>query len=318
MFTAILFAALASSPVVVDQAHLLNDEQTLAVQKEFSEIQKDDHVTMGLFTLPTSTDIKSQAYQAINQFDLGPNSVVMLVSMQPRKIYIQPGTQLASRFSSSTVDSLVKSSMVPAMGSGRYGDGIIRGVKAVRSTLEDSWHLGWWLFGLLIVGLLGYLFWRRTEVIVVRTRFINMHQTGSYSASGARPVSRYTRRESSGGTTVINNNTGDGFIEGMLIGDMLNNRGSQSVPAVQPSAPSPSYQDGGSLGGGGASFDDAPDTSGGGSDFGDTSGGGSSFSDDSGSGSDVGDSSSGGSDFGGGSDSGGSFDGGSSGGGSDF
>lgn len=121
---------------IVDQAGLLTSDQYQKLSTRFESVRKETGVTFGLLTVTDlPEDPKSVAVQTLNEWNMTPDSVLVLVSMNPRKIYLQPGTNLAETFSESTSVRLIVKNMLPNMRLGQYGLGILNGFEAIDSTL---------------------------------------------------------------------------------------------------------------------------------------------------------------------------------------
>lgn len=129
-------AVLSQTPVVQDGANVLDTAQ---VSQRLAEVQSATGVTMGVLTLPASgSDLKPTALQFINQRGLGQNSVVIVLSLSPKKVFVQPGSTLAGTFTTGLTTSLVRTSMVPSLRQGDYLGGILSGISAIQENLPTA------------------------------------------------------------------------------------------------------------------------------------------------------------------------------------
>jgi len=121
---------------IYDEAGLLSEGSNQDLQKLFDRVRTEQGVNLGLLTLKNLDDEpKAVAVRAINYWNLSPDSVLILVSLNPKKIYLQPGNNLQYRFTEAVSVGIIRDHMTPAMKAGRFSAGIINGFQAVSSVL---------------------------------------------------------------------------------------------------------------------------------------------------------------------------------------
>jgi uncharacterized membrane protein YgcG len=144
--------------LVLDEAELLSREEAAELRERMRRTEDERGVRLAVVTL-RNTDgesPKSIAVRALNQWQVGRRSVLLLVSMQPRELYIQPGTELASRFDDEWSSDTCRTVIAPRMRENRRGAALLAGLDAIASRLVPSraW-MGWPAGG---AGLLALIF----------------------------------------------------------------------------------------------------------------------------------------------------------------
>jgi uncharacterized membrane protein YgcG len=165
---------------IVDTAGLLSGEEVGELGAIFERIARERGVRLVLLAIPTlgGEEPKSIAVRALNDWQVGRRSILLLVSREPRRLYLQPGTELASRFDESVASALCRDVIAPRLRSGPAGPALRAGFEAVEARLISAppaprsgrpaathWVvLG--ALGLPIAGLFGGVFWySRTKCI---------------------------------------------------------------------------------------------------------------------------------------------------------
>lgn len=146
MFSAMLVATLLSVTIppddgthISDQAEMLTGAQMEAVSALFDEVRTEQGVKMGLITFKYLDDSpKSVSVRALNYWNMSPDSVMMLVSFNPRKVFIQPGSNLEYKFDEATSVELIRDNIVPSLRDGKYGAGILHGFRAIRAKISGG------------------------------------------------------------------------------------------------------------------------------------------------------------------------------------
>jgi uncharacterized membrane protein YgcG len=148
---ALLFAAspiFAQAPVppapagsfVSDAAALLTASERAAIEEIAARSEREDGVRLAVLTLQASKgeEPKSIAVRTLNAWNVGRRSVLLLVVMDPRKLYVQPGTDLAPLFDETTASSICSSVVAPKMRSGDRAGAIRAGLEAIRARVKTS------------------------------------------------------------------------------------------------------------------------------------------------------------------------------------
>lgn len=315
----VLSVVLPAAPAnrIHDEAGLLTGDGLARVEHGLQSVRSRANVTLGVITLSNlDEDPQAVAIRAISQWNLGARSAVLLVSMNPKKIFIQPGQALAANFPRSVCENIAKNVIAPRLRSGDFTGGVISGLEAITTraeirsavhtpvtlavnpeTYDSKLSTGQAVFIFLAVA--AFLTFvlvvirramreakadREREADARRELAASRRKTAAYSPPPGYATNRPAVSAPAPAQTVVVQNQNNDLLTGVLIGEAISRP--YAAPAPRYSPPAPSYS--------------PPEPSGGGSDWGSSSssGGGSDFS----------------SDFGGGS----SFDSGSSGGGSDW
>lgn len=147
---------------LADGAGLLAAEEAAAIRSSISTTREVTGVTVAVLTLQASggVDPKTISVNTLNDWNPGTKSVILLVCMSPRKIYVQPGIDLVSTLNESAATSIARDVMAPDMKAGRPFRAIQAGIDAVRlrilppeapasqaqpvqaQTSADSWSTG--------------------------------------------------------------------------------------------------------------------------------------------------------------------------------
>lgn len=120
---------------IYDEAGLLSGS-TRELEQLFSDVEARQGVRLGLLTLNNlDDDPKAVAVRTLNFWEMSPDSVLLLISLNPRKIYLQPGSNLQYRFDERTSMGIIRDQIVPALKAGRARAGIMNGFHAISGTL---------------------------------------------------------------------------------------------------------------------------------------------------------------------------------------
>jgi len=134
------FAAGQDRPLgnwVVDNAKILQPDQLSSVQSYSQTMERETGIRLGLVTFAsTSADPKQLAVDTINGWQMGPKSVLVLISLNPRKVYIQPGNALVNSLNTDVCTGICKNTMVPYLKNGDWYNGILAGFRDIRSKAQ--------------------------------------------------------------------------------------------------------------------------------------------------------------------------------------
>jgi uncharacterized membrane protein YgcG len=117
---------------VVDNANLLQPAQLEQVKAASQAAERDLGARLGVLLTSGTPDPKALAVQTINDWQMGPKSALILVSLNPRKVYIQPGNAYASALDASTCTNIVQNTIAPRFKAGDWTGGLLAGLDAVR------------------------------------------------------------------------------------------------------------------------------------------------------------------------------------------
>lgn len=289
----------ANDTRIVDQAELLTPSQTTELAALFSDVQTKQHVNLGLLTLRELDDApKAVAVRTLNFWQMSPDSVLVLISLNPRKIFLQPGSNLQYLFTEAASVAVIRDHLIPGLKSGRYGAGILNGFHAISHTLpgptvapapntaalspvvtttgavatttepeKNTDKTAMFLIIFVLSGgliALGFTWWARRRRAMAPIENPYAGSTGFVSGGGgiaAPPV-------------IVNNNGGggNGFLEGLILGDMLSNHNTETVVEHHHDSPPPPVEEE-SRPSYSSSDDSSSSFGGGGSDWGSSGGG---------------------------------------------
>jgi uncharacterized protein len=122
---------------VADEAKLISPEERQRLEAFSEDVYARHAVRLAVLTL---ADAKGEAPKAIavrtlNSWDPGPRSVLLLVVMNPRKLYVQPGTDLAPKLGEAECSSICAGQMAPHLKAQRYAAGLTAGLEAIRDAI---------------------------------------------------------------------------------------------------------------------------------------------------------------------------------------
>lgn len=293
---------------IVDQASLLSQSQAQELASLFQDAQSNQGVRLGLLTVTDlDDDPKAVAVRAINFWQMTPDSVLLLISTNPRKVYLQPGSNLQYRFTESTSVGVIRDHIIPALKSGRYGAGILNGFSAItqllpgkatstpntpsrpepttaptasepeKSLLELAREHEFLAFLFISGSILGIALLIRTirrrkqeqETASEPRRPLGERALGAFVETVPQSTSVPTQ------STTIVNSSNDNFTTGLLVGTMLNNqpRSSYTPPPESPPRHSHRHSSSNSDSSSSSSWDSSSSSGGGGSDWGSSGGG---------------------------------------------
>lgn len=191
---------------LADGAGLLAAEEAAAIRSSISTTREVTGVTVAVLTLQASggVDPKTISVNTLNDWNPGTKSVILLVCMSPRKIYVQPGIDLVSTFNESAATSIARDVMAPDMKAGRPFRAIQAGIDAVRlrilppeapasqtqpvqaQTSADSWSTG------VILGIVAAVMMAVLVVMLAATaaKTEKPHYESSYVATKTSEPSR--------------------------------------------------------------------------------------------------------------------------------
>lgn len=127
----------APAGVVADGAHLFSATDLARVEALGAQALRERGVSLRVLTLADAKgeDPKSIAVRALNQWRVGQQSVLLLVVMNPRALYIQPGSALAPAFDAGTCTRICETAVAPQMRLKAYGLAALGGLGAIRDQI---------------------------------------------------------------------------------------------------------------------------------------------------------------------------------------
>ena len=262
---------------ISDQAGLLTPAETGNLEALFKDVEGSQGVHLGLLTVTDlDDDPKAVSVRTLNFWQMTPDSVLLLVSMNPRKVFLQPGTNLQYRLTESVSVGIIRDAIVPTLRSGRRGAAILNGFHAISRALPgpqvapapntpnrerpvptqatENTDKDWsWLLIIPALVLLGFLIRnlvarRRKAQDEARDaeRAFRYQQKALRSDGGPAPSQGGPRASTvltnvapTGSTTVINNSSGGStdLLTGVLIGNAISNNNSHAERVVERVVP---------------------------------------------------------------------------------
>lgn len=136
----VLADALPPAPqqYVTDEAGVITPTLVAQLNQRLSAFEKQTSnqvVAVVLQKLPEGYSIDQYAQQLYSAWHIGQkktsNGVLMLISVQERKGWIQTGYGLEGAMPDALCSRIVRETMAPALGTGNYGAGLAAGISAV-------------------------------------------------------------------------------------------------------------------------------------------------------------------------------------------
>jgi uncharacterized membrane protein YgcG len=123
--------------VVADGASLFSADERAKIEAFGADVLKKESISLRVLTLASSggEDPKAIAVQALNTWRVGPDSVLLLIVMNPRALYLQPGKALASSFPAQASSAICSETVAPQMRLKAYGAAALAGLGAIRDRL---------------------------------------------------------------------------------------------------------------------------------------------------------------------------------------
>jgi len=146
---AILIAAVLSlTPIIPEQsppgriydgAHLLNPTALSDVANEVTELEKTG-TQAAVVTLADSDGhgAREVAHFVQNTWNLPPTSVVMVVTLKPKFVWLQPGDAFSDSLSASDSERIAREEIAPRFRQAAFGSGIVAGLKEVNGLIHHS------------------------------------------------------------------------------------------------------------------------------------------------------------------------------------
>src|SRR5262249_19204804 len=125
---------------IVDSAGLLSTEEVGELRAVSERVARERGVRLVLLTIPSLGAEGPQpiAGRALYDWQAGRRSVLLLVSREPRKLYLQPGIELANSFDEPAASALCRDVIAPRLRSGPAGPALRAGFDAVEARLISA------------------------------------------------------------------------------------------------------------------------------------------------------------------------------------
>lgn len=122
---------------LADNANMLGEQEQSQIRAAIDRAYQATGGRVCVRTISSSNgdDVKHIAVQTLNQWNPGPRSVMILVCLEPRMIYLQPGTELKYVFDSDAATGICHNTIAPHFKAGNHAAGLLAGIQAVESRL---------------------------------------------------------------------------------------------------------------------------------------------------------------------------------------
>lgn len=123
-----------------DGAGLLTPEELTALTTRKEQLEQQTGVRLVVLTLASAEgeSPKEIAVRTLNAWNAGRGSVLLLVLMSPRELYIQPGTDLATVLDSETASAICSDVVAPRMRGGDRAVALREGLEAIAARLAQG------------------------------------------------------------------------------------------------------------------------------------------------------------------------------------
>ena len=123
---------------VDDRANVLSQEERTSLEGDIGTIRASG-IQAGILILPQNSEpTKDTALRFLKSCGFGNDSFVIVVTLNPRQIYIQPGPGFYSVLNRSYCDTLSSQTLAPKFASGNFFDGLATGLKAIESRIYQA------------------------------------------------------------------------------------------------------------------------------------------------------------------------------------
>lgn len=199
---------------IYDGAHLLNPAETAQVAEEIAaEANAGVEAAVVTFADTDGNGPRPIAHEIQTTWNLSPKSVVYLITLKPKFIWIQPGEAFSDTINSSDSERIARTEIAPRFRQAAFGAGILAGMREVRSIVtrtsptpvesvpvsssaptvapvpeEHASHTGLWIL-LGIFGLMGGYYFIKSIAAYRRRRMLEMYPEGE-SVQTIPPISR--------------------------------------------------------------------------------------------------------------------------------
>jgi uncharacterized membrane protein YgcG len=120
-----------------DDAGLLKPAELNELTLVREQLEKKSGTRLVVVTLADASgqSAKSIAVDTLNRWNAGRKSALLLVTLSPRELYIQPGTELAAVLDSETSSSICSGVIAPKLRSGERAAALRAGLEAIASRI---------------------------------------------------------------------------------------------------------------------------------------------------------------------------------------
>ena len=125
---------------VADGARILEASDRAAVADAIDGVASSTGARVAVLTLSDAAgeEPKTIAVRTVNAWQLGKRSALLLVVMNPHKLYIQPGDDLASALDEPTASAICHDTIAPKMREGASREAILAGVAAIQNAIKSG------------------------------------------------------------------------------------------------------------------------------------------------------------------------------------
>jgi len=130
---------------VNDYAGVLTPQEASDLEATIRSVKEKTNAEIAVAVVPDLggyADVEEYAVALFSDWKIGEkgkdNGVLVLVSMKERKVKIEVGYGLEGSITDGTAGEIIRDEMAPLFKSGKYGAGLIAGVRAISERIEPS------------------------------------------------------------------------------------------------------------------------------------------------------------------------------------
>lgn len=133
LLTLLLSVVIPYAPTdrVSDGAQLLSTDARAEVVQLIARAEQEQHIRLAVITFSQlDVDPKVAALRTLEEWPLGPRSVVLLISMQPKKIFIQPGMDFRYQLDEANASAIAREQVARHMRAGQFETAVMSGLSS--------------------------------------------------------------------------------------------------------------------------------------------------------------------------------------------
>lgn len=122
-----------------DEARMLSSDELESLSRQLRRFEEESQVKLGIITLERMgrRSPKEVAARTLERWALGPRSALLLVSLSPRRLHLQPGSDLARTLNEDTASAICKLRIAPALRDSQAYEALSAGLLAIREALAS-------------------------------------------------------------------------------------------------------------------------------------------------------------------------------------
>lgn len=131
--------AIKPANAIYDGAHLLNPAETAQVAEEIAaEANAGVEAAVVTFADTDGNGPRPIAHEIQTTWNLSPKSVVYLITLKPKFVWIQPGDAFTDSISASDSERVARTEMAPRFRQAAFGAGLLAGMREVKAIVTRT------------------------------------------------------------------------------------------------------------------------------------------------------------------------------------